>query len=176
MDTRNPYHWLIVGMMINLVFKIEAANNQISKEFDLFHVEYRTKIQATTNRTLSSNTIRKRRYIRFPTGPSPSLSSAGYILEGSDKNVIVSHPMQRFLPFPTWRQHKSLWKTPSADYSRSPAVMAHRTPRLIFRDNDFFLPAAGSGSSSQVFSTNQLPEFEEDLRGKFKISQYLQKI
>jgi len=43
--------------------------------------------------------------------------------------------------------------------------MSHRTPRLIFRDNDF-LPPVGGGATSFFQQSNQLPDFEDDIRGK----------
>lgn len=116
--------------------------------------------------------IRKRRFIRFPTGP-------GYAFEGGGQ-----HPRSIGLPnnikfgpqaqFPSWRQQKSFWRPsvpgpppvpgpPGPEFSRP--VMSHRTPRLIFRDNDFPV-ATGSGVSSNFFQSNQLPDLEEEVRGK----------
>ncbi|XP_033226366.1 serine proteinase stubble isoform X4 [Belonocnema kinseyi] len=115
--------------------------------------------------------IRKRRFIRFPTGP-------GYAFEGGGQ-----HPRSMGLPnnirfglqaqFPSWRQQKSFWRPsvpgpppvpgpPGPEFSRP--VMSHRTPRLIFRDNDFPV-ATGSGVSSNFFQSNQLPDLEEEVRG-----------
>ncbi|XP_033226364.1 testisin isoform X2 [Belonocnema kinseyi] len=114
--------------------------------------------------------IRKRRFIRFPTGP-------GYAFEGGGQ-----HPRSMGLPnnirfglqaqFPSWRQQKSFWRPsvpgpppvpgpPGPEFSRP--VMSHRTPRLIFRDNDFPV-ATGSGVSSNFFQSNQLPDLEEEVR------------
>ncbi|XP_051174750.1 venom protease isoform X3 [Leptopilina boulardi] len=119
------------------------------------------------NRTDSNlNLIRKRRFVRFPSG-------SGYAFEGQQHPRSIGLANMRFGPqaqFSTWRQQKSFWRPPPvsggpppiAEFTRP--VMGHRTPRLIFRDNDF--PATtGNGVSSNFFQSNQLPEIEEEIRG-----------
>ncbi|KAG7209852.1 hypothetical protein KM043_011456 [Ampulex compressa] len=115
------------------------------------------------NRTdVTTSWIRRRRYVRFPTGP------AGYFFESGGPPIGRNnglHPAARFAPqaqFPSWRQHKALWRGPVADYGRP--VMGHRTPRLIFRDNDFLPPAGGASTASFFQQSNQLPEFEDEAR------------
>ncbi|XP_051174749.1 serine protease 33 isoform X2 [Leptopilina boulardi] len=118
------------------------------------------------NRTDSNlNLIRKRRFVRFPSG-------SGYAFEGQQHPRSIGLANMRFGPqaqFSTWRQQKSFWRPPPvsggpppiAEFTRP--VMGHRTPRLIFRDNDF--PATtGNGVSSNFFQSNQLPEIEEEIR------------
>ena len=130
---------------------------------------------------------RRRRFVRFPALP-PS-----YVLEGAGPPPPHALPPVResrnlgfasvrfgsAIPgpsqYPTWRQQKSYWRQHSgppppvalggAEYPARAAapVMGHRTPRLIFRDNDF--PVV-SGSTNNFFQSNQLPEVEEDFRGK----------
>ncbi|XP_008209678.1 serine proteinase stubble isoform X1 [Nasonia vitripennis] len=129
---------------------------------------------ATSSNTTASGRSRRRRFVRFPALP-PS-----YVLEGAgppppiQQSRSLGFASVRFGgpsagQYPTWRQHKSYWRqhsgppTIGADYPARPSapVMGHRTPRLIFRDNDF--PVV-SGSANNFFQSNQLPDVEEDFR------------
>ncbi|XP_058800324.1 tryptase-like isoform X1 [Phymastichus coffea] len=121
-----------------------------------------------------SRTKRRRRFVRFP-GLPPS-----YILEGT--GLPPSIPQSRNIGYsnmrfgssqynPGWRQQKSYWRQfsgpPHSLASEYPVVrpsapvMGHRTPRLIFRDNDFPIV---SGSNNNFFQSNQLSEIEDDYR------------
>ncbi|XP_034951484.1 proclotting enzyme-like [Chelonus insularis] len=151
-------HWLIMAIIlisiewINLIeakipSKIpgEISNNSLSK-------------------TKSIKPSRRKRYVRIPT-------SSNYLFESSGISVrnIGYSPISRFSPIQTispatWRQHKSFWR-PSVDFNRP--VMAHRTPRLIFRDDYPSIPSSGVGSS--FFQTNQInSDIDEDFRDQRK--------
>ncbi|KAK2577208.1 hypothetical protein KPH14_003358 [Odynerus spinipes] len=164
-------HWFLIGLVLELSSKSQAGqDNDLSKKLHLgrietvlvpFHGDTRSSDRnRTTEKTTSP--IRRRRYVRFPSAP------AGYLFDSASPAIgprnVGTHAAARFAPqsqFPApWRQYKSLWRSPVSEYSRP--VMGHRTPRLIFRDNDF-LPLAGGGSTS-FFQSNQLPEFEDDVR------------
>ncbi|XP_025156634.1 tryptase isoform X5 [Harpegnathos saltator] len=160
MGASRPRHWLLAAVVLLTVSSsLMASESQLS----LSNSDSSASIDALrkeTNRTSGTATIRRRRYVRFPTGPS-YLFDSGPLLGRN----LGPHPTTRFAPqvqFPSWRQHKSLWRSPVADYNRP--VMAHRSPRLIFRDNDF-LPPVGGGAASFFQQSNQLPEFEDDVRG-----------
>ena len=180
-------HWFLMGIVLSLRTSCQATeDNRLPfrtklesnlPNFDAFssavHSVNREFSNKENNRTDSNlSLIRNRRFIRFPTGP-------GYAFEGggSQHTRGLGLPSIRFGPqnqFSTWRQQKSFWRPsvpgppslagPSVpEFSRP--VMAHRTPRLIFRDNDF--PAStGSGVSSNFFQSNQLPDLEEEVRGE----------
>ncbi|XP_019699503.1 serine protease 42 isoform X4 [Harpegnathos saltator] len=159
MGASRPRHWLLAAVVLLTVSSsLMASESQLS----LSNSDSSASIDALrkeTNRTSGTATIRRRRYVRFPTGPS-YLFDSGPLLGRN----LGPHPTTRFAPqvqFPSWRQHKSLWRSPVADYNRP--VMAHRSPRLIFRDNDF-LPPVGGGAASFFQQSNQLPEFEDDVR------------
>ena len=108
--------------------------------------------------------VRERRFVRFPSGP------AGAIYDGpgpTGRNLGFSGGARFAQPvqYPSWRQQKSsFWRSPGPanDYPRP--VMSHRTPRLIFRDDFPSLPSSGPGAS--FFQSNQLPDIDEDYRGK----------
>lgn len=114
------------------------------------------------NSTETGGLVRERRFIRFPSGPGPIYEGPG----PTGRNTgfpNVRYPSQG--PYTPWRQQKSsFWRPPgpTSDYPRP--VMGHRTPRLIFRDDFPSLPGSGSGNS--FFQSNQLPELDEDYRGK----------
>lgn len=160
MGASRPRHWLLAAVVLSLsslmASEVQRFTNSDSSVIDVRRDE--------TNHT-GMIAIRRRRYVRFPTG------SAAYLLEGGSTphgRNLGPHPAARFVPqagFPSsWRQHKSLWRSPViADYNRP--VMSHRTPRLIFRDNDF-LPPIGGGAASFFQQSNQLPDFEDDVRGE----------
>jgi len=161
MGTSRPRHWLLAAVILSLSSSLMASEVQWFTNSDSSAIDMR---RDETNRT-GMMAIRHRRYVRFPTG------SAAYLLEGGPtthgRNLGNPHQVARFVPqtqFPgSWRQHKSLWRSPAiADYNRP--VMSHRTPRLIFRDSDF-LPPVGGGAASFFQQSNQLPDFEDD-RGK----------
>ncbi|XP_014486689.1 PREDICTED: proclotting enzyme-like [Dinoponera quadriceps] len=155
MGASRPRHWLLAAVVLTVSSSLANETQQLSS-FDPSSVI--DALKRETNRT-GVATLRPRRYVRYPTGPS------AYFLDGGPPlgRNLGPHPVARFAPqvqFPSWRQHKSLWRSPVADYNRP--VMAHRTPRLIFRDNDFLPPGGGAASFFQ--QSNQLPEFEDDAR------------
>ncbi|XP_029039138.1 proclotting enzyme-like isoform X1 [Osmia bicornis bicornis] len=167
MGAATSCQWLLLGILLVISsnrVQTESLGSSVSKSETIFSAGYVTTRSNDANRTdLTSNSARRRRYVRFPTGP------AGYLFEGGSaggggggppigRNIAV-HPGVRF---PSWRQQKSLWRSPISEYSRP--VMGHRTPRLIFRDNDFPPPVAGSASSSFFQQSNHLPDFEDDIR------------
>ncbi|XP_047355367.1 venom protease-like isoform X2 [Vespa velutina] len=162
-------HWFFIGLVLVLSSKSQASQDtDRPKKFHLERIDTvmiplhtdTSDNNRTTERILSP--IRKRRYVRFPSGPG------GYVYESSGSAIgprnVGTYPAARFGPQPQfsspWRQYKSLWRSPVSEYSRP--VMGHRTPRLIFRDNDF-LPPAGGGTTT-FFQSNQLPDFEDDVR------------
>lgn len=164
-------HWFFIGLVLVLSSKSQASQDDAgSKKFHLERIDTvmvplrseTSDSNRTTERILSP--VRKRRYVRFPSGPG------GYVYETSGTAIgprnVGTYPAARFGPQPQfsspWRQYKSLWRSPVSEYSRP--VMGHRTPRLIFRDNDFLPPA--SGGTTTFFQSNQLPDFEDDVRGK----------
>lgn len=152
-------HWLFAAVVLSLSSSLMTSEVQRFTNSDFSAIDLR---RDETNRT-GIVTIRRRRYVRFPTG-SAYLLESGPMPHGRN---LGSHPAARFVSqaqFPnSWRQHKSLWRSPAiADYNRP--VMSHRTPRLIFRDNDFLPPGGGAASFFQ--QSNQLPDFEDDIRGK----------
>lgn len=160
MGASRPRHWLLAAVILSLSSSLMTSEVEQFTKSDSSVVDVR---RDETNHT-GVVTIRRRRYVRFPTG-SAYLLEAGSTPHGRN---FGSHPVTRFIPqtqFPgSWRQHKSFWRTP-ADYNRPMGpVMSHRTPRLIFRDNDF-LPPVGGGAASFFQQSNQLPDFEDDIRG-----------
>lgn len=113
-----------------------------------------------------SSRPRRRRFVRFPALP-PS-----YVLEGAGsppatlqqqaaRSLGFANPVRQY---PSWRQQKSYWRPPALEYppARAAPVMSHRTPRLIFRDNEF--PVVGGANN--FFQSNQLSDVEEDFRGE----------
>lgn len=171
-------HWLLIGIILTLRTICQATEeSKFSAETKLSNfpnsdaflgvvlaVEQDSH-KRESNRTDSNlSLVRKRRFVRFPSGP-------GYAFEGQHPRSIGLANM-RFGPqaqFPSWRQQKSFWRPPVSgppvpEFSRP--VMGHRTPRLIFRDNDFPV-TTGNGVSSNFFQSNQLPELEEEIRGTY---------
>lgn len=151
-------HWLFAVVVLSLSSSLMTSEVHRFTNSDFSAINVR---KDETNRT-EVVAIRKRRYVRFPTG-SAYLLESGPMSHGRN---LGSHQATRFVSqaqFPgSWRQHKSLWRSPViADRP----VMSHRTPRLIFRDNDF-LPPIGNGAASFFQQSNQLPDFEDDIRGK----------
>jgi transmembrane serine protease 6 len=153
---------------------VSSSSFSTSNDSSLFN-----ELQTLINENVGSGQSRRRRYVRFPS------VSPGYILESSGP---LPPPVQqsRNLGFASvrfgsagngqysnWRQQKSYWRhhsgapapVLSADFSARPnaPVMGHRTPRLIFRDNDF---SVASGIGNNLFQTNQLPDIDEDYRGE----------
>lgn len=168
MDAARSCQWILIGILLVIssnratirAGSISGSSLGKSKTiFDPGYMEGRSNDGNRTELTLSSP--RRRRYVRFPTGP------AGYLFEGGGPPIgrnIGLHPGVRF---PSWRQHKSVWRSPISEYNRP--VMGHRTPRLIFRDNDFPPPVGGSAPSSFFQQSNHLPDFEDDARGKSSV-------
>nr|XP_012218285.1 PREDICTED: serine proteinase stubble [Linepithema humile] len=143
--------WLLAAVVLSLSSSLIVSEVRQLASSDSSTVNVRRN---ETNRT-GMMAIRRRRYVRFPTG-------SAYLLEGGSslgRNLGTRFTSQT--PFPgSWRQQKALWRSPViADYNRP--VMSHRSPRLIFRDNDF--PLIGGGATFFQHS-NQLPEFEDDIR------------
>lgn len=129
---------------------------------------------------------RPRRYIHFPNTVST------YIVEANTQRLSKNTRIQsRSMGYnnlrhdqtpshQSWRQHKSsYWR-----YSNGPShfghqifenfpsrqqqvksAMSHRTPRLIFRDENLSL-------GQNYFQTNQLWDAEEDLQGDISITKY----
>lgn len=146
--------WLLAAVVLSL------SSNLIVSEVHQLANSDSSVINMRRNETNRSGvmTIRRRRYVRFPTG------SAAYLFEdGSSLGRNLGARFASQTQFPSsWRQQKALWRSPAiADYNRP--VMSHRSPRLIFRDNDF--PLIGGGAASFFQHSNQLPEFEDDIRG-----------
>lgn len=121
----------------------------------------------TKNRTHSvlNFSTRRKRLVRYPPG--------NYIFDNNPPGISarIGYPIARFSPVPpfqpapsSWRQAKSsFWRSPIENFPSRP-VLAHRTPRLIFRDDFPTFPASGVGSS--FFQTNQLsPDTDEEFRG-----------
>ncbi|XP_032670599.1 serine proteinase stubble-like isoform X3 [Odontomachus brunneus] len=155
MGASRPRHWLLAAVVLTVSSSLMASETQLSSFDSSTAID---ALKKESNRT-GVLTIRRRRYVRFPTGPAYLFDSGPPL----GRN-LGPHQAARAVPqvqFPSWRQHKSLWRSPVANYNRP--VMAHRTPRLIFRDNDF-LPVGG-GAASFFQQSNQLPEFEDDIRG-----------
>lgn len=162
MDVSRPCHWLLAAVVLSLSSSLMVSETRQLANLDSSAIGV---LRDETNRTKGmAGAIRRRRYVRYPTG------SAAYFADVGDGPPSLGRhlgPIARFVPpqLPgSWRQQKSLWRSPViADYNRP--VMSHRTPRLIFRDNDF-LPPIGGGGTSFFQQSNQLPEFEDDVRGK----------
>ncbi|XP_028050459.1 serine proteinase stubble isoform X2 [Monomorium pharaonis] len=159
MGTSRPRHWLLAAVVLSLSSSLMASETQWLTSSDSSAIDVR---KAEANRT-GVVAIRRRRYVRFPTGSATYVFETGSTPHGRN---FGPHLTARLVPqtqFPgSWRQHKSLWRSPAiADYNRP--VMSHRTPRLIFRDNDF-LPPIGGGAASFFQQSNQLPDFEDDIR------------
>ncbi|XP_043474673.1 transmembrane protease serine 11D-like isoform X1 [Leptopilina heterotoma] len=170
-------HWFLIGIILTLRTICQTteestfiAETKLSTNFPTSDPFLGTiiavdqdSLSRESNRTDSNfNLSRKRRFVRFPSGP-------GYAFEGQQHPRSIGLANMRFGPqaqFSSWRQQKSFWRPPVsgppiAELTRP--VMGHRTPRLIFRDNDF--PAAtGNGVSSNFFQSNQLPDLEEEIR------------
>lgn len=160
MGVSRPCHWLLAAVILSLSSSLMVSETLQLANLDPSTIDVR---RDETNRTRGVAAIRRRRYVRFPTGSAAYLTDVGGGPPPLGRNL---GPIARFVPpLPgTWRQHKSLWRSPViADYNRP--VMSHRTPRLIFRDNDFLSPIGGGGASF-FQQSNQLPEFEDDVRGK----------
>ncbi|KAM0735361.1 Serine proteinase stubble [Formica fusca] len=159
MGVSRPCHWLLAAVVLSLFSSLMVSETRQLANLDSPAIGV---LRDETNRTRGLAAIRRRRYVRFPTGSAAYLADVGGGPPASHGRNLG--PIARFVPqLPgTWRQHKSLWRSPViADYNRP--VMSHRTPRLIFRDNDF-LPPIGGGGASFFQQSNQLPEFEDDVR------------
>lgn len=139
-------HWCIVIILLSLELTCCLSSS----------------IQVPENRTKINS--RRKRFVRFPVS-----SPGGYLYENTGpspnaRNIYLpSSSSSRFSP--VWRQQKSFrWSPPGPPTGPSVPIMAHRTPRLIFRDDYPTLPASGIGNS--FFQSNQLSlDTEEDSRG-----------
>lgn len=176
MDAARSCQWILIGILLvvssNRATSSRAGSIQgssLGRSKTIFDPGYMEASRGNDgNRTeLTVNSPRRRRYVRFPTGP------AGYLFEGGG-GPPIGRNLGGLYPggvprFPSWRQHKSIWRSPISEYNRPP-VMGHRTPRLIFRDNDFPPPVGGSAPSSFFQQSNHLPDFEDDARGMSCVS------
>lgn len=166
MGVARSCQYLLVGIV--LVVSPSRATSQtgilgtnLGRPESILSPSYVENRSSDVNRTdLALNSARKRRYVRFPTGPT------GYLFEGGGPPIGRNIGVHSGVRFPSWRQHKSVWRSPVSEYNRP--VMGHRTPRLIFRDNDFPTPV-GSSAPSFFQQSNHLPDFEEDVRGNVEI-------
>ncbi|XP_046735036.1 serine proteinase stubble-like [Diprion similis] len=111
-----------------------------------FDAEY--VVSGKTNETDVSSTVRKRRYVRFP-----SNNPYKFEIPGATNGPFVKSYLGRQLPYPVWPEYKSVWRNP---------VMGHRTPRLIFRDD--YSRGTPGGTSSSPFSSNQLQDLDDTFR------------
>lgn len=155
-----PRHWLLAAIILS--FSSCLMTSETHSQFALIpsYNSLTNEPQEGTNRS-TVTLFRRRRYVRFPSGSTAHIIDSGPPI---GRNLGPSHPNVRFGPngpFTSWRQHRSVWRGPVGDYNRP--IMAHRSPRLIFRDNDF-LPPIGTGSFFQ--QSNQLPDFEDEIRGE----------
>lgn len=152
MDASRLLQWLLAVVVLSLSSSLIVSEVHQRARSDSSAINVRRN---ETNR-IGMTAIRRRRYVRFPTG------AAAYLLEGGPplgRNLGARFTSQTFPA--SWKQQKALWRSPViADYTRP--VMSHRSPRLIFRDNDF--PPIGGGAAFFQHS-NQLPDFEDDIRG-----------
>lgn len=162
MGAARSSQWLLLGIVFVISSSRATSQTEVTgavqtRPETIFTSVIETRNSNDANRTdLSSGSPRRRRYVRFPTGP------AGYLFEGGGPPTGRNIGVPPSLRYPSWRQHKSLWRSPVSDYNRP--VMGHRTPRLIFRDNDFTPPVGGSAPSF-FQQSNHLPDFEDDVRG-----------
>ncbi|XP_076293308.1 venom protease isoform X3 [Lasioglossum baleicum] len=160
MGAARSSQWLLLGIVFvitssHATSQTEEVGSPLSRPETLF-ASIETSSNDLNNRTELSSSTRRRRYVRFPSGPG------GYLFEGGGPPTGRNVAAPPALRFPSWRQHKSLWRSPVSEYNRP--VMGHRTPRLIFRDNDFPPPVGGSAPSF-FQQSNHLPDFEDDVRG-----------
>ncbi|XP_076656578.1 plasma kallikrein [Halictus rubicundus] len=159
MGAARSSQWLLLGIVFVIsssraTSQTEVVGSPLSRPETLF-ASIETGSNDLSNRTELSSSTRRRRYVRFPSGPG------GYLFEGGGPPTGRNVGAPPGLRFPSWRQHKSLWRSPVSEYNRP--VMGHRTPRLIFRDNDF--PPPVGGSAPPFFQqSNHLPDFEDDVR------------
>ncbi|XP_026668163.1 serine proteinase stubble-like isoform X2 [Ceratina calcarata] len=160
MGVARPCQWLLMGIVLVISSNRATSQQEPGASLDKFdstlspvYVETRSNGSRTD---VPLNLVRKRRYVRFPTGP------AGYMFEGGGPPIGRNIGVPPSVRYPNWRQHKALWRSPMADFNTRP-VMGHRTPRLIFRDNDFPPPVAGSAASF-FQQSNHLPDFEDEIR------------
>jgi len=157
MGTSRLLQWLLAAVVLSLSSCLIVSEVHQLASSDSSAINMQTN---ETNR-VGMTAIRRRRYVRFPTGSAAYLFDSGPPL---GRNLGARFASQTQFPG-SWRQQKALWRSPViADYNRP--VMSHRSPRLIFRDNDF--PPIGGGAASFFQHSNQLPEFEDDIRGEIR--------
>lgn len=155
--------WYKMALILTLMEFIYLTNGQSPNQSA-------SNITDTKNRTsnVPHLSTRRKRFVRYP-------SAGNYLFENNPPGVSARigypiarfSPVQSFQPAPSvWRQAKSsFWRSPIENFPSRP-VLAHRTPRLIFRDDFPTFPASGVGSS--FFQTNQLsPEVDDEFRGIF---------
>ncbi|XP_014295091.1 testisin isoform X1 [Microplitis demolitor] len=156
--------WYKMALILTLMEFIYLTNGQSPNQSA-------SNITDTKNRTsnVPHLSTRRKRFVRYP-------SAGNYLFENNPPGVSARigypiarfSPVQSFQPAPSvWRQAKSsFWRSPIENFPSRP-VLAHRTPRLIFRDDFPTFPASGVGSS--FFQTNQLsPEVDDEFRDQRK--------
>lgn len=192
MNVLRPFHWFIVtGLLLTSRVNCQTPDDRANSGAYLHTNPSSSNLRSVDalfgailasdanndngqqheNRTVVN--VRKRRYVRFPSGPNGYVETAGGPPVGplNRNNLPVRYnPQASGGYYSPWRQQKSYWRSaaPSAvgEFPQRPsAVMGHRTPRLIFRDNDF--PPSNPLPPSNFFqSNNHLSEFDDEFRGK----------
>lgn len=163
MRSSNKCHWYIMTILLasmKWIIITESAATSSSSSTSINS----TLITQSDNRTQPLTTSRRKRFVRFPSSNNYIFDQSGPPTIGQITSRNLGYQVPRFPPLQQsiWRQQKSYWR-PSIELSRP--VMAHRSPRLIFRDDFPTFPASGVGSS--FFQTNQLgPDIDEEFRGK----------
>ncbi|KAK0076383.1 hypothetical protein PV325_005483, partial [Microctonus aethiopoides] len=156
-------HWYIMAILLASVEWIDttessSSSSSSSSSQNNSSSSSSNKTLVPGNKTELISSSRRKRFVRFP-------ASSSYLFDGAGPSARnIGYPIARFSPIqpPVWRQHKSsIWRSPN-EFPVRP-TMAHRTPRLIFRDDYPTFPSSGIGSS--FFQTNQItPDSDEDLR------------
>lgn len=182
MNVFRPFHWFIVTVLL-FVYRVNCQtpddksdsgalyhNNAPQPSSTLFGailtLDANNDHRQPVNRTAVN--VRKRRFVRFPSGPNGYVETVG----GPPVGPLSRSNMARYNPqvggyYSPWRQQKSYWRSAASagDFQRPSAVMGHRTPRLIFRDNDF--PPTNPLPPSNFFqSNNHLSDFDDEFKGK----------
>ncbi|XP_057321992.1 testisin-like isoform X2 [Microplitis mediator] len=154
--------WYKMALILTLMEFIYLTNGQSPNQSD-------SNITDTKNRTnnVPHLSTRRKRFVRYP-------SAGNYLFENNPPGISarIGYPIARFSPVQSFQPAPSVWRQAKSSFWRSPIenfpprpVLAHRSPRLIFRDDFPTFPASGVGSS--FFQTNQLsPEVDDEFREK----------
>ncbi|XP_063985003.1 serine proteinase stubble-like isoform X2 [Diachasmimorpha longicaudata] len=140
-SSRKECCWYIITFLL----MIEWVYTEVRVPSDTKSNVMQTPVNQTNFRLL-----RRRRFVRFPVpGYFEALPSGRGV-----------YPISRFSPIPgsSWRQSKSYWRQSAAP------VMAHRSPRLIFRDEFPTFPGSGAGASFFQSSNHVSPEVDDEFR------------